>query len=166
MRISVWESRELQAAILGLKRADRSIQREVSKHTRQVVLPEWRKAVAEQAQTRLEHRVLVDTARAKVSAQNVTLTSATVGRKLRGGLNPKTDYAAAEWGGNPNKVTFESTSRRGKRFKVTRNTHAQLRAHVRKGRVVYPAAREIIPRIASLWVQTIVRTFHEAIEGK
>lgn len=166
MRISVWDSRELQAAILGLKRADRAIVREVGKHTRRIVVPEWRKAVAEEAQTRLEHRVLVDTARAKVSSQNVVLTSATVGRKLRGGFDPKTMTAAAEFGGQPNRVTYDRRSPKGTRHQVTRNTHAQLGRFNRKGRVVYPAARRMIPRIASLWVQTIVRTFHESIEGK
>ena len=34
------------------------------------------------------------------------------------------------------------------------------------GYVVYPAAAEAIPRIASLWVQTAVRTLHELVEGR
>lgn len=166
MRISVWDSRELQAAILGLKRADKAIVREVGKHTRQVVVPEWKKAVTEEASTRLEHRVLVDTARAKVSSQNVVLTSATVGRPLRGGLNPKTDTPAVEFGANAKKSTYDRRSPKGTMHSVTRNTRGQLRPANKKGYVVYPAARRIIPRIAALWVQTVVRTFHESLEGK
>ena len=29
-----------------------------------------------------------------------------------------------------------------------------------------PAAAQMIPRFAALWAQTVVRTFHEAMEGK
>jgi hypothetical protein len=32
--------------------------------------------------------------------------------------------------------------------------------------VFYPAAREMIPRLAALWIQTTVRTIAEALEGK
>jgi len=157
----------LQAAVLGLRRAEKDIQKQVRTQTREKLLPEWQKAVRERADTRLEQRVLADTARVKMSNQNVRLSSATVGRKLSGGLDPKTQAAAAEFGADRNvKVTYDARSRKGKTYKVTRHTRAQLRPVRKGGYAVFPAAKELIPRFAALWVQTVVRTFHEGIEGK
>jgi hypothetical protein len=165
--IDINDSKELQAAVLGLRRAERQIQANVRKYTRELLLPEWQKGLAEHAESRLENRVLVKTGRIKMSNQNVRMSSATVGRKLSGGLNPKTDYFAAEFGANRNeKTTYTATSRKGKTFKVTRRTRAQLRPRNKTGYVVYPTAKALIPRFARLWVSTVVRTFHEGIEGK
>jgi hypothetical protein len=49
---------------------------------------------------------------------------------------------------------------------VTRNTTAQFKPRNRSGYVFYPAAKEMIPRLASLWVQTVVKTFADIFEGK
>lgn len=167
LSIDVYESRELQAAILGLRRAEKEIQADVRKYTRQLLLPEWQKGLAERAESRLEHRVLVETGRIKMSNQNVRMSSATVGRKLSGGLNPKTQSAAVEFGADRSKITtYEARSRKGTVFKVTRHTSAQLRPRRRGGYVVYPTAKAMVPRFASLWVQTVVRRFRDALEGK
>lgn len=165
--IDVYGSPELQAAILGLRRSAKDMRAQIRKQTREQLLPEWQQAVRERAETRLEHRVLADTARVKMSDQNVRLSSATVGRKLSGGLQPKIQYAAVEFGVDKGvRRTYEARSRKGKTFKVTRRTRAQLRSTRRNGYVVYPAAKAMIPRFASLWVQTVVRSFHEGVEGK
>lgn len=165
--IDIYESRALQAAVLGLRRANKGLQAQVRKQTREKLLPEWQKGLAERAETHIEHRVLVDTGRIKMSNQNVRMSSASVGRKLSGGLNPKTDYPAVEFGVDRAKTsTYEVTSRKGKRFKVTRHTRASLRPRRRNGYVVYPTATALLPRFAALWVQTAVRGFHDGLEGK
>lgn len=165
--IDIYESRELQAAVLGLRRASKDMQSQVRKQTREKLLPEWQKGLAERAETRLEHRVLVDTGRVKMSNQNVRLSSATVGRKLSGGLDIKTQYAAVAFGVDRAKTTtYEGRSRKGKTYRATRHTRAQLRPRRRNGYVAYPAAKALIPRFASLWVQTVVRSFYDGIEGK
>jgi hypothetical protein len=111
-------------------------------------------------------QLLVATGRVAVSDQNVTLKSATVGRKLSGGLNPKTDAAAVEFGADHGKVTYQATNRQGTTYNVTRNTRAQLRPRKSTGYVVYPAAASIIPRIASLWIQTTARTIYDMLDGR
>lgn len=165
--LDVYGAPELQAAILGLRQAEKAIQTNVRKYTREKLLPEWKKGLAEHAETRLEHRVLVDTGRVKMSNQNVRLSSGTVGRKLSGGLSPKQGYGPVEFGADrAQKTTYEAVSSRGKRYRVTRRTRAQLRPRRPNGYVFYPTAKALIPRFAALWVQTVVRTFHEGIEGK
>lgn len=167
LRLDVYSSRELQAAIIAMRQTDKAILTNIRKYTRGVIVPEFQKSMAQHAHTNLEHRVLVRNARATVSNQNITLRAGKVGKQLSGGLMPSRDAHAVEFGGNREKQTsYSARSRKGKSFQVTRRTQAQLRPRNRKGYVFYPTAAEMIPRIASLWVQTIVRTIAEGLEGK
>jgi hypothetical protein len=167
LRISTYSSRELQGLLVRLKGADKETRKRIRQVTKADAGPIWTSSLNQQASTRLEARVLAATGRVKVSDQNVTLTAATVGRKLTGGLNPKTDYHGVEFGAEQGATSrYEATSIKGRRFTVERRTRAQLRPVKRTGYVVYPAAAEAIPRLASLWVQTAVRTLHELVEGK
>lgn len=171
MRISVFASKELQAVLLAMRSLEKDLAKQLRQQTKAVVGPEWTKAVRENAQTRLEQRVLADTARVAVSNQNVTLKSAGVGKRLSGGLLPKESAYAVEFGADrfqPGQGrTYGSTSIKGKKFTVhNRNTVGQLRPRNKKGYVVYPAIADVIPKIASLWVQTIMRGLHEAFESR
>jgi hypothetical protein len=168
MRISAFDSKEIQATILAMKGMDREVAKEVRAATKKMIQPEWQKAVAENGMTRLEGQVLTLTARAMVSNQNVTLKAGGVGRALTGGAKPKDIVHSTEFGGDQSAInSYSATSSKGKRYGVkNRHTRRQFRPRNRKGYVVYPAAAEIIPRLAALWVQTTVRTFYEAIEKR
>ena len=166
MRLDALKSRELRATIFALRGIDKTIQKMVRVQTKAVVEPEWKKALAERADTRLEHRMLVDTAVISVSNQNVRIKSAGKGRALSGGLHPKFDYPAAEFGVRHTRETYSRRNRSGTRHKVTRVTGTAFKRRSKAGYVFYPAAREMIPRLASLWVQTTVHTIANALEGK
>lgn len=169
LKISVLNSKELQATILALKTMDKTVSANIRRYTKLIGQPEWQKGLREHALSRVQIRTLADTGRVAVSNQNVSLKSATVGRSLSGGLNPKEDWAAFEFGadrGNAAKRTYDATSRKGKRYTVTRNTRRQLPPRSRSGWVVFPTARELIPRFASLWYQTTIRTLYETFERK
>lgn len=165
LRVSAYSNRELLLVLRGLGNLDRDTKKALRAHLRPMALAAWKQAAAQHADTRLEHRMLVDTARARVSDQNVRLTSASVGRSLAGGLKPSAGWAAVEFGANPSRRTV-SSQRKGTPYKSTRNTTAQLRRPNRRGYVVYPAAAAVIPRILAMYVQTYVRGIHEALEGK
>lgn len=166
LRISVFNSAELQGVILLLRGLDRELAKQLRKQIKAVVDPVWRGEVAQHASTRLESVALARTARVAVSNQNVTLKAAQVGRTLKGGFDPKTDYHAAEFGVDAKRTErVTAHSRRGKTYSYTRRAlHAPLRARNAKGFVFYPSIASIIPRIASLTVQTTIRTFHEQLE--
>lgn len=158
---------KLLAATIALRTLDRDNRKVIRQQTKAVAGPIWTEAVMGKVSTRLESRVLGSTARVTVSDQNVMLQSARIGRSLTGGAKPADIVAGAEFGSNQGtRRGYTATSRRGRRFTVTRRTQAQFRPRNRKGYVVYPAAAEVIPRIAALWVQTIVRGVHEAFEGR
>lgn len=145
MGISVFNSRELQGTILLLKGADRAIAKEIRQQSKAVIAPMWKEAVLAETRTALQVKVLGDTARVAVSDQNVVLSAGTVGRALRGGGTAKTLAAGTEFGSS---------------------AFRQFGTRVRGGKVVYPAAAQVIPRIAALFVQTTIRTFYEIIERK
>ncbi|RPE75198.1 MULTISPECIES: hypothetical protein [unclassified Frondihabitans] len=159
LRISLHGSKELQAVVLRLKTVDREIATQINKATRAMAEPVWKEAVRASVTNRMETRVLSDTARVSVSRGNVTLKSATIGKSLAGGTKPYEIAHAVEFGADRESSRQTLTSKK-------RHTKRQFRPRNRKGYVVYPAAAEVIPRIASLWAQTVVRTLHEVIEGK
>lgn len=166
MRLDVKASRELLATIYAIRSLDKTLQKVIRQQTQRIAAPEWRKALAERAHTRLQQRVLVDTSVVTVSNQNIRIRSASKGRPLSGGFNPKTNYHAAEFGADRNaKVTYDGF-RGHKRFPVTRHTRRQLPARNREGLVFYPAARDMVARLGSLLVQTTYRTIANALEGK
>ncbi|WP_433586366.1 hypothetical protein [Microbacterium hydrocarbonoxydans] len=137
----------------------REIQAQLRRHTKRVAEPEWRKGLAERASSRLDQKVLVSSARVQVRDTNVVLRSGAVG-KLKDITRP------VEFGGDRNQETNYRGRRGAKRFKVTRHTARQLGWRRKGGRVVWPTAEELIPRMVALWVQTTVRTFHEALEKR
>lgn len=161
------KSRELQATVLAIANVDRTIRKMIRQYAKAMAMPEWKKALAERADTRLEHRVLVDTAVVTVSDRNVRMQSASKGRPLSGGFAPKLDYYAAEYGGNQDKTTtYTRRNRNGGTHKVTRRVGNTIKPRTRRGYVFGPASREMVPRLARLWVQTTVRTIATALEGK
>lgn len=168
MRISVFASDELAGAILLLKNMDRDLAREIRRAIKGVGQAEWQEAVRGYTATGLEVAVLANTARIAVSDQNVTLTSASIGRSLSGGAKPSEVVKPTEFGAGQDRVaTYTATSKKGKSYQVrNRHTTRQFRAPNRKGYAVYQAAAGIIPRMAALFVQTTVRTFYERFEGK
>lgn len=163
LRIDVNSSRELQALILSVRQANKDVQREIRQRTKPMVHTAWQKALAEQAMTRMEHIVLVNSARVTVSNQNVKLKSGQLAKRLSGGGRVFELSKLVEFGATPHKTEYTGT-RKGTRFPVKRTVGTQFRAPKRNGYVAYQAAAQIIPRVASLWVQTAVRTFHEALE--
>lgn len=167
MRIDVTESQELRATMLAMRTVDRTIQKMVRQQIKQTATPEWKKGLAERADTRLQHRVLVDTAVVMPSNNNLRIQSAMKGRPLSGGFEPKYDWHSAEFGVDRNKrITYTRRNVKGKVHRVTRRVGNALPARKAGGYVFYPTAADMTPRFARLVVQTTVRTIATALEGK
>lgn len=167
LRVSAYSSSELLTVLRGLRNLDRDTKKALRKSLKSMAEQAWKQALAQHANTRLEHRVLVDSGRVRVSDQNVRLTSASLSRSLSGGLKPSESYGPVEFGAGPRPGARETaTSRRGKQFTRDRDPNRPFKAPNRRGYVVYPAAASVIPRILAMYVQTFVRAIHEALEGK
>lgn len=167
--LSVHDTRELQAAVLALKGADRALRGEINRATVQVGNAIWRPLVAAHATTHMDTRMLAVGARVKAGNPPVALAANSrrpVGSSRR--LIPADRWQGFEFGAvRGNRTTYERRNRKaGGTHKVTRDTRAQLPRRTPKGRVVYPAFAEAAPRMVSLWVQLIVRKYAEAAEGR
>jgi hypothetical protein len=159
-RISVLLSKDLQVLLSAVRQIPREVAAEVRKHTKVAADPLWRDAVQANTGNRLQTRVLTDSARVSVNDSNVLLRSGGVGRMSSG--VPKSLLAyGAEFGADPKKM-ITSHTKAGNSYQRTRGQ--QFKLPRKAGYVVYPAARESIPRLASLWTQTAVRTIHELLE--
>jgi len=159
-RISLLVSRDLQALVQAAGSLDREVRARLRAHTKAEATPIWSDEITHRTGTRLQTRVLVDSARVAVSDTNVTLKSAQVG-KLRSGTPRPVLAAGAEFGANPNKQ-IKQRSRKGKVY--SRRLGNAFGAPRRGGNVFFPAFRQAVPRVASLWMQTTIRTVAETFE--
>lgn len=155
MRLDVRRSPTLTALIQVLATIPNEVNKEIRARTKGVVVPEWKKGLAERAPgERIFHDRLVSPSTAYVSDRNV---------KLIGGANGKFPRET-EFGAYREDFAEYTGRRKGKSFPVLRRTQRQFWHFVKKGRVVWPTAADLIPRIMSLWAQTTIRTIHENIE--
>jgi hypothetical protein len=156
--------------VLALKAMDKTVRAQISKETRTTLNPEWQRAIAARAGSRMDNAVFGKGAR--IAAGNpARLMSTTSRRPLRKGSNgfvPHTMGRLLEFPtASPGKrSTYTRTSASGNRHEVTRRTMTGLPQRQRGGRVVYPAVADVMPRFVSMWVQIVVRNIHEALDGK
>lgn len=163
--ISVRGDDKLRAVVLVMRQLETPIRSEIGRRTRDVVGPLWKTLVAGAAESPRDKAVLNTGVRLKAGNPPV-LVAASSRRRLSGGLIPADQWAPVEFGANRDDVeTYASTSKKGKRYSLTRHTAKQLPPRYRKGRIVHPAFAELAPRAVALWVQTVVRTIMDAFDG-
>lgn len=159
-RISLLVSRDLQALVQAAGSLDREVRARLRAHTKAEATPIWQDEITHRTGTRLQTRVLVDSARVAVSDTNITLKSAQVG-KLKTGTPRPALAGASEFGANPNRKVTQR-SRKGTVY--SRRLGNAFGGPRRKGNVFHPAFRDAVPRVASLWMQTTLRTIAETFE--
>lgn len=151
MRLDVRRSPQLTALVQTMATIPREVAKEVRGQTKKVIVPEFKKLLAEKAPgDRIFHKRLVTPSTAYVSDRNVRFIGGANGKFPR-----ETEFGAYR----EEYATY--TTRRGS---VTRRTQRQFWHYVKGGRVFYPAVAEMIPRAASLYIQTAYRTIAETIE--
>lgn len=159
-RISLLLDSPLRDLAVAYRVVPADVRKQVNAATKSAAEPIWKQETAERGTTRIQQRVLVDSARVGVTNRNVFLRSGAVG-KLSSGVPVERLATAAEFG-RPADAPIKSHSKKGTGY--TRKTGSLFGPRTRKGNVVHPAASDSIPRFASLWIQTTIRTLHEAGE--
>lgn len=114
--------------------------------------------VLQHATTRMDRAMLAGT-RERASPRSVRLRAAT--RPLVRGI-----WYAVEFGARHGVYKTYQGRRGGRRFPVRRRTREQLPQRNRRGRVLYRYGNTAVKRVMSLYTQTIVRTIHEALDGR
>lgn len=164
--LRVGDDNRLDAVVYGLKLVPRDVRNRINRDTRAVLKPIWQQEMAKHlAGTNVFTSQLLG--KGLVSGGNPPIMRAATSRRpMRpGGLYGDRDGYLAEFGGRSTLYSrYTRKSPNGGRHTVQRRTMLGLPPVIRKGRVVYPAAAETAPRMASLWVQTFVRGVHDALE--
>jgi hypothetical protein len=162
--ISVLVSKDLRTLLDALRGLPAETNKQIQKATKSAALPIWQDEVKSNVTTRLEARVLGQTAKVGVTKSNVFLRSGQVG-KLSSGLPVSVLSQAVEYGrpaDAPIPAKGKMVSKNGVRY--TRRSGTAFRPRNRKGYVANEAGRDSIPRYAALWISTAVRTLHEQME--
>lgn len=161
-RISLSVDSPLRTMLIGARSAPAEVQKQIASHTRNEAQPIWFEETRDRAATKVQQRVLVDSARVGVTQRNVFLRSGGVGT-LRSGTPVSALASAGEFGMGAEKQ-IATRSRAGKAY--SRRAGSAFPAPRRGGYVFWPAVGVAILRITSLWVQTGVRTLLDKLEGK
>jgi len=168
--LSVWDSKELQAAIYAMKIASAGLRKEIYKRTREKVLPEWTEAVATEIGSKrysnLGYALVMKSTRVDVSTEAIRLRAATSTRRNKNsGLVPARHYYLYEFGATPH--VGEVQGRRGNtRYNYKRMLGNGLPPRQKHGRGAYKAANKIGTRALALWVSSIVQIYNDAARGK
>lgn len=158
MRISLLIDSPLATLMHVMQGLDSATKRQIGAQTKRAGLPVWQEETRFRGDTRQRSR-LAQSAAVGVTATNITL-KAGAGPLSRTAALPEL-AKAIEFGNNPY-VKEQVVSKRGKVFNRRRGN--RFGPPTKTGNVAYPAAKDAIPRIVALWVQTAVRTIHEEIE--
>lgn len=169
--LSAKDDRALKATVLAFKAADRDLRRDINTATRQTMNPVWRSLVRSNLSgTSAMTGKVLDTG-VRIAAGNPPVAKAAQSTRNVGSggrLIPRDGYAAWEFGavGRGLYSRYTRRSKRGVTHQVERRTMRGLPRRVDSGRVVFPAFAEIAPRMVSLWVQIVVKKYHEAAEQR
>lgn len=167
--ISARDSRALRAVGYAMKLVERDVRNAINRQMRGAMTPVWRSAVDARLETRLDAAVLGTGVRV-APGNPPSLLAAGSRRPIRRGtrgLVPAEQWQAVEFGVTAaGPATYPRRNRKaGGTHTVTRNVRAGLPARAPRGRVIWQAAADVAPRLASLFVQTVVRGIHEAAEA-
>lgn len=170
MRVSVWDSKEVQAAILALNYVGKELRRDILKRTRAAILPEWQQAIGEEISNAggdiYATKLIMRNTRIRVGTQGFSLQAATLNKPTTsGGLIPSQDWHLAELGGIRKTVPVQG--RRGTTtYQYKREVNTGFRKRYREGRYAYKAANKMIYRAMALFTQTAIKSVYEAFERK
>lgn len=159
MRISLLVDSPLTVLMHAMRGLDSDMRREIAAQTKGVAQPIWTETLQGHTASRLQSR-LAQSGRVGVTQANVFLRAGAVGA-LSSGTRISAVAKAVEFGMSAD-AKIRTRSRTGTPY--SRRAGAAFGMPRRNGNVVYPAARESLTRIASLWIQTAVRTIHETVE--
>lgn len=163
--LDVRKSRELQAAIYAVRQANREVRLDIYKRARAELGGEWVPALRQRATTPMQQAVLAKGARARVGTDGFRMMAATSRRRLSGGLIPADQWAGSEFGARNRRATFQTRSRKGKTYTVTKTINRQFLDRSKDGRVAFDAASALGTRLVRLWVRVVVDAYRDAFEG-
>lgn len=155
---------EMKLAVLAMKKADKFVRREVSQRMRETMTPAWKQEVSGHLTGRTMERAMILPGTRIAAGNPPQLIAASSKRTIGsgGGLTADKHWAGFEYGAGDGVRSV--TSKNGKTYK--RHVMRHLPARNSKGYVLGPASANILPRVASFWTQSVLKSFMDAADGK
>lgn len=159
--------KEFRAAALALRQVEQPVRKAINQDMRATMAPAWLDTL--RAHQGGDKRLAMLLSGARLAAGNPPSLVAAASTRRWGTtrLIPAEHWPGFEFGSTGSRdVTYSRTYAGGRPHQVTRNVLSGHPPRRRKGRTIGPAVGDVLPRIASYWVQSIVRTVMNAAEGK
>ena len=161
---------EFRAAALALRQVEQPVRRAVSQDMRTTMGPAWKSTLSQHMAGDPRDALLVTGAR--IAAGNPPALVTASGKRRwgsGGGLVPNDHWPGIEYGataqnGPAGRRTYTRKRRDSRAHTVTRNVLSGHPRRQRNGRVIGPATRLFLPRVAAYWVQSVVRIVMDAAE--
>lgn len=161
-RISLKIDSPFRDMLILVRNVPAEASRQALKASRSEANPIWKEETAGRATTRLQQRVLVDSARVGVTGRNIILRSGGTGRLASG--TAVTDLrVGAEFGMNANSL-IRQKSPKGKSY--LRRAGSTFGPRNPKGKVFCPAVRDASARVTSVVIQSFRRALFDALDLK
>lgn len=161
-RISLLIESPLRDLLLLMRSVPGEADKQARKYAQDAAEPVWFEETRARGVTRIQQRVLVNSARVGVTGRNIFLRSGAVGRLSSG--TPVSRLAnAAEFGIGASKM-IDTRSRKGTPYK--RRAGSAFGAPRRGGNVFWPSVKDGSARVVSVIIQTYRRTLFDALDGK
>lgn len=158
---------EVADVVRALDAAPKGLRDAVARTTAQYMLPAWQEELNQRTPAnRTQAKVLMTDPKAASFPLGFAIEAGGSMVPLSGGLVPAEYARAFEFGtAIPKQTPFTQRSRAGNWYQVRgKHTNAQMPGRSRTGWIAYPAATKIADRIIALWMQTVVREYHDAID--
>ncbi len=163
--LSTFEApKALRAAVLAMRAATKDMKREINQAMRAEFNPVWKQELTQNLGgfSRADDMMLKG---ARLAAGNPpALVAATSRARYGRALIPQRDWHLVEFGVSESyKHRYQRRSAHGTHT-VARDVNTGWPARSKRGRIADPAARAILPRIASHWIQSVIKTWILAAE--
>lgn len=162
---------EVRAVARALRDAPTDLKRHIRQGVRTELRRSWeaeiREGIGTASRPGQANAVIARPSRVNTTDREIRVEVTSTRRATSGGLVPAEHGRAVEFGSTGAKQSTYQSRRGAKRFTVhNRHTTRQLMPRRAKGQVFFPAAKVMLPRAVSFWMQVVRKTTGDALDTR
>ena len=157
----------VREVIAQLKAADETVQASMISAARDELGDTWRQLLNEQIDGEQDHDTIVDGSRVVVGSDGFAIFAAQSAQPLSGGLIPRSQWHAVEFGARTRRVSVGDRSpATGRSYKANKMINRGLPSRQKYGRVAFRAASLMGRELVRTWVRVLATTYRKAVNGE
>lgn len=163
MRVYAGAEDGVLQAVAQLKEADDSLQAAMMADAREQLGDAWRQLLNEQIDGRQDADTIVDGSRVIVGSDGFIIYAAESVQPLSGGLIPRENWHAVEFGARTRRVSVGDRSpATGRAYRANKMINRGLPSRQKYGRVAFRAASLMGRELVRVWVTALVERYRKA----